>query len=46
MEVLRFSKEAIQADIAEKKFICKETVKGNQLKDKRTVTPVKYLKQH
>jgi len=46
-EVLRFSKKAIQADITEKKiYICKETVKGNQLKDKRTVTPIKYLKQY
>jgi len=40
------SKKAIQADITEKNDICKETVKGNQLSDKHTVTPIDYLKQY
>jgi hypothetical protein len=46
MEILQFNKKGIHIDKTEKFYICKETIKGNQLKDKHTVTPIKYLKQY
>jgi len=33
-------------DTKEKFYICQETVKGNQVNDKHTVNPKKYLKQY
>jgi hypothetical protein len=46
MEILQVNKKGIHIDKTEKFYICKEKIKGNQLKDKHTVTPIKYLKQY
>jgi hypothetical protein len=46
MEILQVNKKGVHIDKTEKIYICKETIEGNQLKDKHTVTPLKYLKQY
>ena len=44
MELLHVNKKGIHIDKTEKFYICKETIRGNQLNDKHTVTQIKYLK--
>jgi hypothetical protein len=46
MKILQFSKKGIHMDTTENFYIYKETIKGNQVIDKHTVTPIKYLKQY
>ena len=46
MKILQVNKRGIHIDKTEKFYICKKTIKVNQMKAKHTVTPIKYLKQY